>query len=469
MSVSNFGATFAILTANLHTARPTLLRFGGSSIFYIGIDIAKRTHFAAMIDGAGAVVLEAFAVENNAHGFAELIIKLAAAGATFENCLIGMESTGNYWVALHDFLTKHGFDVVLINPLQTDAYRRVDTVRLTKTDPVDALMIANLIRVQPFEQRVYADENVESLRYLTRYRTSLAQDLTALKNKATSLLDCVFPEYGALFNPTYSVTSRAVLRAAATPREVLALGAARLTRILEGASKNKLGRARADALVEAARTSVGVEYAGAAISYEVRCLVERMDYLEAQQRKLDAQIADLLALTEGRHLSTIPGVGTTLAAQIYSEIGDVRRFSNYKKLVAYAGLDAAKKQSGTTDLDGSITKRGSTYLRLALTQAADGARKYSNYFASFYSSKLAGGAGHYYALSCTARKLTAVVYALLKEGRPFKEGPPENASRNKSAHHQNAEGVTCAPPKADTASAQSQAHGSSNSGRKRPA
>jgi hypothetical protein len=116
-------------------------------------------------------------------------------------------------------------------------------------------------------------------------------------------------------------------------------------------------------------------------------------------------------------------------------------------------------------LDGSITKRGSAYLRLALTQAADGARKYSNYFASFYSSKLAGGAGHYYALSCTARKLTAVVYALLKEGRPFKEGPPENASRNKS----DGEGVTCAPPKADTASAQSQAHGSSNSGRKRPA
>ena len=91
----------------------------------IGIDIAKRGHTAGAVDGDGKVVIESFQFNNTADGFAKLLARLAKAGAEPEGALIGMEATGHYWIALFDFLCSHGWKVALINPIQTDAFRKV--------------------------------------------------------------------------------------------------------------------------------------------------------------------------------------------------------------------------------------------------------------------------------------------------------------------------------------------------------
>ena len=64
---------------------------------------------------------------------------------------------GHYWIALFDFLTRHGFDVAVINPIQTDAFLKVDAIRKTKTDDIDAVLIANLLRFKAFEPSKLAD------------------------------------------------------------------------------------------------------------------------------------------------------------------------------------------------------------------------------------------------------------------------------------------------------------------------
>ena len=394
-------------------------------MLYIGIDVAKRSHVAAAVDDGERVVVEPFEFRNTQKGFEGLLGRLVGKGVSPCDARVGMEATGHYWVALFDFLSANGFEVAVINPIQTDAWRRVDTVRPAKTDGIDALLIADLLRCKRFEPSALGDEATEELRQLARYRFELVHELTALKNRATAILDRVFPEYEGIFSDKFGPTSTALLKECATPSDVLSAGPDALAGLLAEASRGRLGRKRADEVVEAARSSIGVSFGSRALAFELRVLVERMEFTRQQIAELEGEIAGVLSRTAGRRLTSIPGVGTTLAALIAGEIGDAGRFETPSKLVAYAGMDATRRVSGESlDSPGHLSKRGSSYLRWALMQGADCARRYDPYFGECYARRVSQGKHHYVALTAVARKLAGVCLALMKEDRDWSPEPP---------------------------------------------
>ena len=119
-------------------------------------------------------------------------------------------------------------------------------------------------------------------------------------------------------------------------------------------------------------------------------------------------------------LSSIPGVGETLAATIASEIGDVHRFSSSKALVAYAGLDPKVRQSGITlARNTKITKRGSPYLRRALFIAASIAQRYDPALKTYYEKKRSEGKRYKEATVANARHVLQRIYAVWKRGTPY--------------------------------------------------
>ena len=392
---------------------------------YVGVDIAKRTHSAAVLDDEGLLVAEPFMFENSSQGFAFFLMKLGSIGADCNECAIAMESTGHYWFALLDFLIAHGFDPIVLNPIQTDAYRKVDSVRAAKTDLVDAVLIADLIRVKRFAPWNRSDELCDALKQLTRYRSTLVGQSTRIKNKTTAALDRVFPEYADIFTHPYGPTSKAVQEQCPTPQRVMRFGIHRLTRLIETASNGRCGRDYADMLMAAARTSVGASHSSDALALQIRLMIEQLDFLESQMKSLDDEIARILDETPGRWLTTIPGVGPTLAAQITGEIGDPHRFSSARKLVAYAGMDATVRQSGESEEAGHMSKRGSAQLRYALVRAADGVRRLDPYFRDYYEKKIDEGAHYFCAVSGVARKLSGVVLALMREERAYEPWPPD--------------------------------------------
>ena len=127
-------------------------------MLYIGIDVAKRSHVAAAMNDGEGIVVEPFEFRNTRKGLERLLHTLAKRGVSPEGSLVGMEATGHYWVALFDFLTANGFEVAVVNPIQTDAWRKVDTVRPAKTDGIDALPIADLLRCKRFEPSALGNE-----------------------------------------------------------------------------------------------------------------------------------------------------------------------------------------------------------------------------------------------------------------------------------------------------------------------
>ena len=114
-------------------------------MIYLGIDIAKRLHVAAAISSDGEIIIEPFEFSNDYDGFSKLLSSIHTIQK--EDLIIGLESTAHYGNNLVVFLFSHGFNITVINPIQTSVMRK-NNIRKTKTDKVDALLVAkNLLLI----------------------------------------------------------------------------------------------------------------------------------------------------------------------------------------------------------------------------------------------------------------------------------------------------------------------------------
>ena len=391
---------------------------------YLGIDIAKHEHVLGSRFENGDQHGKAFAFGNDEKGFASLLERFRELGAAPEESLVVIESTGHYWMAPWEFLVAHGYAAARVHPALTDAFRKADTLRKTKTDQVDAFLIAEYARFKNLGPTRVSPEGAEGLKQLTRYRHHLVSERTALKNRLTSVADRIFPELAGLFSDKHSATARAILNEYGSAAKVASTDIRTLTKTVKSASRGRHGREKAVEVKEAARKSVGTTFAAEALAFEAKHIADLVGHLDAEIAELDKEIARLLDPEVGALLQTIPGIGPVCAATIAAEVGDPDRFDGPGKLMAYAGLDSTKFQSGRLDGDEPhMAKRGSAPLRNALMTAADGARRFDPYFGDYYDSLRARGKHHYVAVSGCARKLCGVILAVLRERRPYEPRP----------------------------------------------
>ena len=138
-------------------------------MFFVGIDIAKNSHEATVIDDQGNTLVKPFKFKNSVAGFEKLSSSLNNLSATVSDFEFGMEATGHYWLNLYTKLIECGYSVHVINPVQSDALRGL-YIRQTKNDAKDAFIIAELIRFGRYSETTLADGDLIALRELTRQR-----------------------------------------------------------------------------------------------------------------------------------------------------------------------------------------------------------------------------------------------------------------------------------------------------------
>ena len=100
---------------------------------YLGIDVGKRNHVASLIDENAKPLFKAFSFSNTIDGANSLLEKMSAY-ADKSDVEIGMEATGHYWLLIYSFLVENGFRVHVVNPIQTDGWRKGTEIRKRKTD-----------------------------------------------------------------------------------------------------------------------------------------------------------------------------------------------------------------------------------------------------------------------------------------------------------------------------------------------
>lgn len=402
-------------------------------MIYAGIDIAKNDHVIGATDERGRDAAKPMRFANSTAGFDRCAAYLDGLAESKSDLLVGMEATGHYWLPLFCRLQDEGYAVVVINPVRTDAMRRFKGSSRVKTDMIDCVLIAETLRCGDFEPSKLGEESMIELRQLTRLHQELKESVADLKRQVIVALDQVFPEYDSIFSNTFGESSKAFLRRCPTPEECLAVRVDSLARTLERASHGKLGREKADEIKGIARNSCGIDVATSAFSFQIKLLIEQIDFIEGQVSEVEARIREGVEAVEPLIL-TIPGIGHTLGAQIVSEIGDVRRFHSAAAIVKYAGINPSISQSGQFSSEEShITKQGSPYLRRALYLAAMAQLKLKTPFYDYYAKKRADGKSHREALIAVARKLVHVIYAVLSKREPYDPEVtrnPELASRS---------------------------------------
>lgn len=389
-------------------------------MFYLGIDIGKNTHVASLMDEKSKIIFKAFSFPNSMDGATSLLDKIQPFASQLE---IGMEATGHYWLSLYSFLIQQGFLIHVINPIQTDGWRKGTEIRKRKTDIIDSVLIADFIRYGECLETSLANEDTLSLRNLARFRNYLISSIGDLKRKTICVLDQIFPEYSSAFSDIFGKTSKELLLLLNTPSDFEEITSSQLQELLSQVTFKNFAEKKIHTLSQMAKSSFGITFCVDSFSFQLKLLIEQICFIEQQVSDVEEQISVLLEKINSP-ITTIPGIGNVIAATILGEIGDIHRFSSGAKLVAYAGLDAEISQSGEYEsTSNKMSKRGSPYLRKALFQAAFIAAFHDPVFSAYYQQKRAEGKHHKVAIGAVARKLCHTIHAVLKNNTPYEIKP----------------------------------------------
>ena len=386
-------------------------------MYIVGIDIGKNHHEASIVSPEGKQIGRSLRFATT-HKGADSLMSFIFKNIGNSPCVFGMEATGHYWYPIYSFLKAKGYTICVINPIQSDSLRKM-YIRQTKNDSIDSFLIAEVIRFGQFGTTSMADENILAMRQLCRYRDSVISSRTEIKLRIGTIMEQIFPEYEKQFSSLWMSTSMGILEKYLTPENIENAPIDELFEIIKDKSHNRLTKAKAISIKEAAADTFGIKIAQDAFSFQLKQLIDRMNFLDKQIEALDCQILEYYEKFDC-YLHTIPGIGMIAAATILAEIGDINRFKSSSALVAFAGIDPTVRQSGEfSSTHNHMSKRGSPYLRHAIFLAATTCSFHNIPLNAYYKKKREQGKHHLTATGAVARKLTTIIYAVFRDGKPY--------------------------------------------------
>jgi transposase len=332
---------------------------------YVGVDLHKKLiMICAMDQGRRVVARRTIACGETAN--------LVAFFESLRPFRVAVEATAGYawFVELMEPLAE---EVALANP----AKLRVIAESTKKTDKLDARVLAEFLALDMIPRAHIPTPRQRRHRALVRHRRYLRGRATAVKCKIRHVL----ADYNADRKDLFTAEGRAYA---------------------ESVALDDVDRWRLDDLWK--------EWEGLEGRIKATAARTREFAASAPLREAEARAA----------LRTAPGVGEATAEVVLAELGDVGRFKNAKAACAYAGLAPVVRQTGgKKSKDGPITKRGSGLLRWALVEAAWRLiAKTARWRAVYERIKARGGAKR--AVVAVARKFLCVLYAMLRDGRPYR-------------------------------------------------
>lgn len=393
----------------------------------VGVDVAKHNHWSGIVDGRSELpVGSAFKFQNSREGFSRLLQQIAKAqektGAT--RVVVGMEPTGHYWRALAWYLQEAKLTVVLVNPYSVKTSKEHDDNSPTKSDRKDAWVIARLVLEGKFFPAHLPAGVWAELRGLTQARRQQRRKLNTAVNQLQALLDEYFPEYSEVFDDPLGQASLYVLQHRPFPSDVLAVRVEELAAELRAASNRRVGFKRAQNLQEAARRSIGVPFGLQAARLRIGQILREVAFSKDRLEETEAAMAEALKKTGlAPYLLSVPGVGVVTAAWFLGEVGDLRRYEDWRQVRKLAGYDLTENTSGQRSRSKTpISKRGRPGLRQVLYQMAMTAATRNPQFRVLYrhlrtrqQNPLPGKQ----ALVALACKLLRVLFTLAREQRTY--------------------------------------------------
>jgi transposase len=324
---------------------------------YVGMDIHKNYSSVAVTDERGDLVDRCRIDHRHREELVGYFNRFPS------KTQVVMEATCG-WGWLSELLQDLGLEVKLANPSKV----KIIAESQIKTDKVDALVLAQLLRTNFLPEAYLAPAEQREARDLLRYRIGLVYLRSEVKNKIHALLTRlgIYHTYSDLFGKE---------------------GRSFLTSL----ELSPVHRQALDGYL---------------------CLIDTANELIG---KAEVRIRKVVKESEdGKRLLTVPGIGFVLAYLVLVEIGDINRFSSHKKLCSYAGLVPSVHQSGEKSYHGHISYKANRYLRWGLIEAAQRA-KVIDPFLRKKAERVKEKKGTSVATVAIAHQLLMAIYHILKE------------------------------------------------------
>lgn len=384
----------------------------------VGIDVSKDKHDCFIVSSEGEVLADAFSFPNTMDGFTFLLQRIQDCTTPQDKIKVGLEATGHYSYNLLGFLLDNGLTTYVLNPLRTNLFRKSLSLRKTKTDRVDARMIASMLLsdagLKPYTDLSYHNEELKSL---TRYRFDKVKERTKLRVSVSRLVCILFPELEKLVSTLHIASVYALLEEFPGAKQVADAHLTRLKALLEIASNGRYKRDMAVEIRNAARNSIGSRMP--AKSLELQHTIRLIRELNAEITEIEEQIESIMNELRSP-ITSIPGMGFRMAAMILAEVGDFTQFDSPDKLLAYAGMSPSTYQSGQLkNCYPHMEKRGSRYLRYALYNATKYVCHWDPTFTAYLAKKRAEGKHYNVALSHAVKKLVRLIFAMEKSRQTY--------------------------------------------------
>lgn len=379
---------------------------------FVGIDVSKYKHDLAILNEHGEILSKHFQFANTYQGFQKLKEHLETLEIPTSELHIALEDTGHYADNLVAFLQKVGYPTFTYNPLLIKEFVKSLTLRKLKTDKKDALSIARKLLADPVAERYIVEPQMQELKEMTRYQNRLIHERSKNKTLYVRVLDKVFPELAKIVKNIHNQFVYELLTSYPTPQKIKRAHFQSLLKI------KRLTADKVNQIQQAACLTIG--NSSLALQLELTQLIEMIRIQTIQINKVQNQINNLMTEIDSP-ITSITGIGMRLGAVILAEIKNIHNFKTPAQLQAFAGLEPSIYQSGTMDVTGRMVKRGSSYLRYALIQAAKLLANYSPHFKAYLRLKISQGKHYNVAVSHVAKKLIRIIYYLLKTNQKFDE------------------------------------------------
>ncbi len=397
------------------------------AVALVGIDWASEEHAVCGIDPEG-VVRVAFTIAHSADGFDQLVRRLAKLGAP-ETVWVAIERPDGRLV---DRLLEAGHPVVPVSPNAIKAWRESEVVSGAKSDPGDAEVIAEYLRIRARRLKrlqPYSDDT-RALRAVSRARQDLVEQRVAAHNQLEACLDAFWPGAKEIFSDVTTDIALDFLERYPTPSAARNLGEKRLAAFL--VKHSYCGRRPAGELLERLRAAPAGIPSGAESEARRDAVLGYVRVIRALNASIKA-LSRSVAAHLGEHpdneiFTSLPRSGQVNAAQMLAEWGDCRQaYDSPEAVAALAGLTPVTKKSGkhhSVHFRWACNKR----FRVAMTTFADNSRHASPWAADVYQRAIDRGCDHPHAVRVLARAWVRVIYACWTTHTPYDAAQHKAAS-----------------------------------------
>ncbi|QFG21248.1 IS110 family transposase [Actinomadura sp. WMMB 499] len=390
----------------------------------VGIDVAKQIHWAEIKVAEAGKVLVNRRVDNTPDAIENLIADIQAAEAEHGRATVGIDILGGIAALLQAMLLAAGLTVVHVPGLAVNRARQGTRGGEHKSDPKDARVIADQVRIRDDLRPVTTGRDIDAeLRLLVARRADLVTDATRRANRLRELLASIHPGLERQLDLT-GKTGLHLLTQYVTPAEIRAAGRARVLAHLRKLSHVKDAQliALADGTFTSA-TAQRVSVPGEAVAADlVRDIAAEALAARDRLAALDKRLREVLERhPDAALIASLPGMGAVLTAEFLAVTGGIDRYAGGDQLAAAAGLAPVLRQSGKVRYL-QRSRAGDKALKRVFYQSAFIAVGCDPASKAFYRRKKDQGKTHHQAVLALARRRVNVLHAVLRNRTPYNPG-----------------------------------------------